>query len=254
MSESTHNQIERAQKTLKPPLVSAMNPGQLDYRVLTRTRALASLSTPQLKALAQTCIVQRIKAGAMLPDRDGPVIVIYGAVRVFEMLRGGRRRVMKIAGPGSIFGGFPWSTPPHQAIIDSTIAKLTHDQFARAVCGVGFETIKPAFDILVKPAFAALIQYTRTLDYPVGLRLAGEILYLAEYFGVQDDRGTLVTFPVTNVDLAGMVGCSIRQVTGLMARMRRDRLVWRDARHLIVDRKRLRHQYDTGVREHYSKI
>jgi CRP-like cAMP-binding protein len=254
MSESMHSQIEQAQKSLKPALASALNPGQLDYRVLTRTRALAALSTRQLKALAQACTVQRIKAGTMLPDRDGPVIVIYGAVRVFEVLSGGRRRVTKIAGPGSIFGGFPWSTPPHQAIIDSTIAKLSHDQFARAVCGVGFETIKPAFDILVKPAFAALIQYTRALDYPVALRLAGEILYLAEYFGVQDDRGALIAFPVTNVDLAGMVGCSIRQVTGLMARLRRDRLVWRDARNLIVDRKRLRYRYDTAVREHDAKL
>jgi hypothetical protein len=101
-------------------LVSALNLGQLDYRVLARSGALAPLSNRQLQALAAACTVERIKAGAMLPDQNGPVIVLYGAVRVFEVRRGGKRRVTKIAGPGSIFGGFPWPGPPHQAIVDST--------------------------------------------------------------------------------------------------------------------------------------
>jgi CRP-like cAMP-binding protein len=236
-------------------LVSALNLGQFDYRVLARTGALASLSSRQLQALAAACTVERIKAGAMLPDQDGPVIVLYGAVRVIEVRRGGKRRVSKIAGPGSIFGGFPWpGGPPHQAIIDSTIAKLTHEQFARAVCGVSFETIRPAFEVLVKPAFNILVQYSRALDYPLALRLASEILYLARHFGVQDDRGTLVALRVTNIDLAGILGCSVREVIGLMANLRRERLVWREARNLIVDRKRLQHKYDSGVRQRHANL
>ena len=34
-----------------------------------------------------------------------------------------------------------------------------------------------------------------------------------------------------------------------MANLRRERLVWRDARDLMVDRKRLQQKYETGVRE-----
>ncbi|HEV3112426.1 MAG TPA: Crp/Fnr family transcriptional regulator [Candidatus Binataceae bacterium] len=235
-------------------LVRALNLGQLDYRVLARTGALASLSSRQLQALAKACTVERIKAGAMLPDQDGPVIVLYGAVVVFEVRRSGKRRVTKIAGPGSIFGGFPWPAPPHQAIIDSTVAKLTHEQFARAVCGVSFETIRPAFEVLVKPAFNILVQYSKALDYPLALRLASEILYLAKHFGVQDGRGTLITLRVTNVDFAGILGCSVREVIGLMANLRRERLVWRDARNLIVDRKCLQHKYDAGLREQHANL
>src|SRR5215469_6071426 len=241
-------------KAIGSPLISAISPGQLDYRVLSRARALASLSTPQLQALAAACTVERIRAGAILPDRDGPVIVLHGAVRVFEVRRGGKRRVSKIAGRGSIFGGFPWPGPPHQAIVDSTIAKLTYDQFARALCGVNFETIRPAFEVLVKPAFDILVQYSRAVAYPLALRLCGEILYLAQQFGVQDDRGTLTTLPVTNVDLAGIVGCSVREVTGLMANLRSEHLVWRDGRNLIVDRKRLQHEYHTGVRDQHANL
>jgi len=241
-------------RVMNKPLVSAMNPGCLDHRVLARTGVLASLSGRQLQALAAACTVERIRAGAMLPDRDGPVIVLSGGVRVFEVRRGGKRRVTKIAGRGSIFGGFPWPSRPHQAIVDSTIAKLTHEQFARAVCGVGFETLKPAFEVLVKPAFDILVHYSKALDYPLALRLAGEILYLAQQFGVQDDRGTLITLPVTNVDLAGILGCSVREMTALMANLRRERLVWREARNLIVDRRRLRQIYDTGVREQHANL
>jgi CRP-like cAMP-binding protein len=243
------SQINRSEKPMKAPLLSAMNPGQLDYRVLARTGVLASLSAGQLKALAAACTVERIKAGAMLPDRHGPVIVLHGAVRVFEARSDGKRRVTKIAGRGSIFGGFPWSGPPHQAVVDSTIAKLTNEQFARAICGVSFETIKPVFEVLVKPVFDILLHYSKALDYSLALRLAGEILFLAEHFGVQDDRGTLIAVRVTNVDLAGIVGCSVREVIGLMANLRRERLVWRDARDLMVDRKRLQQKYETGVRE-----
>lgn len=241
-------------KAISKPLVSAMNLGQLDYRVLARTRALASLCTQQLQALAAACTIERIRAGAVLPDREGPVIILHGAVRVFEVRRGGKRRVSKIAGRGSIFGGFPWPGPSHQAIVDSTIARLTYDQFARALCGVSFETLRPAFEVLVKPVFGILVQYSRAVAYPLALRLAGEILYLAQQFGVQDDRGTMITLPVTNVDLAGIVGCSIREVTGLMANLRREHLVWRDGRNLIVDRKRLQHEYETGVSEQHADL
>jgi CRP-like cAMP-binding protein len=228
--------------------------GHLDYRVLARKGVLASLSSQQLKALAAACTVERIRAGAMLPDHNGPVIVLHGAVRVIEVRSNGKRRVTRIAGRGSIFGGFPWPTRPHQAIVDSTIAKLTHGQFARALCGVSFETLRPAFEVLVKPAFDTLIRYARALDYPLALRLAGEILYLVEHFGVQDDRGTLIALRVTNVDLAGILGCSVREVIGLMANLRRERLVWRDARSLIVDRKRLQHKHDTGVRKQHASL
>jgi CRP-like cAMP-binding protein len=253
-SDSMPGGNEAFRKVMKKPLVSATDPGHLDYRVLARTRALAALSTQQLQALAAACTVERIKAGEMLPDRDGPVIVLHGAMRVFEVRRSGKQRVTRIAGRGSIFGGFPWPGPRHQAVLDSTIARLTHEQFARAVCGVSFETFRPAFEVLVKPAFDALVNYSRALDYPLELRLAGEILYLVQHFGVQDDRGTIIPLRVTNVDLAGILGCSVREVNGLMANLRRERLVWRDARNLIVDRKRLQHEYDAGVREHYANL
>jgi len=246
--------MDEAFKNTPPkPLIRAGHCGLPDYRILARKGVLASLSSRQLQALAAACTVERIRAGAILPDHDGPVIVLQGAVRVFEVLRGGRRRVTKIAGRGSIFGGFPWPGPLHQAMVDSTIAKLTHDQFARAVCGVSFDTLKPAFEVLVKPAFDILVHYSRALGYPLALRLAGEILFLAQQFGVQDDRGTLIPLRITNVDLAGILGCSVREVIGLMANLRREHLVWREGRNLIVDRKRLQHKYDTGLREQLAK-
>lgn len=227
---------------------------RLDYRVLARTGVLASLSARQLEALAAACTVERIVAGTILPDHDGPVILLHGAVRVFDMSPKGRRRVTKIAGRGSIFGGFPWSTLPHQAIVDSTVAKLTHEQFARAVCGISFEVLRPVFEVLVKRPLDQLVQYSRALDYPLRLRLAGEILYLAQQFGVHDDRGTLIPLRVTNVDLSGIMGCSVREVIALMANLRHERLVLRDAGNLIVDSKRLQREYDAGVGERHARL
>jgi hypothetical protein len=140
---------------------------QLDYRVLARTGVLASLSTRELEALAAVCTVERIVAGTILPDHDGPVILLHGAVRVFEMHPGGRRRVTRIAGRGSIFGSFPWSTLPHQAMVDSTVAKLTHEQFARAVCGISFEVLRPVFEVLVKRPLDQLVPVFQSARLPV---------------------------------------------------------------------------------------
>jgi hypothetical protein len=39
-----------------------------------------------------------------------------------------------------------------------------------------------------------------------------------------------------------------------MANLRRERLVWRDARNLIVDRKCLQHKYDAGLREQHANL
>ncbi len=227
---------------------------QLDHRLLARKGVLSGLSSRQLQALAAACTVERIRAGAMLPDHAGPVIVLHGAVRVIDYRPGGKRRVTRIAGRGSIFGGFPWPSRPHQAMVDSTIARLGHEQFARAICGVGFDTLRPAFEVLVKPAFDTLVRYSRALDFPLPLRLAGEIIYLVQHFGVQDDRGTLIPLRVTNVDLAGIVGCSVREIGGLMANLRRQGLAWRDRGILVVDHKRLQREYDSGVREHYANL
>ena len=53
---------------------------------------------------------------------------------------------------------------------------------------------------------------------------------------------------------SSILGCSVREVNALMANLRRERLVGRDARHLIVDRRRLQPKYDTGVRAQHANL
>lgn len=50
------------------------------------------------------------------------------------------------------------------------------------------------------------------------------------------------------------MGCSVREVIGLMANLRRERLVLRDVGNLIVDGKRLQREYDADVDEHYARF
>jgi len=46
---------------------------------------------------------------------------------------------------------------------------------------------------------------------------------------------------------------ALREMIGLTANSRRERQVWSEARNLIVDRKRLQHRYETGLREHQAR-
>jgi CRP-like cAMP-binding protein len=60
------------------------------------------------------------------------------------------------------------------------------------------------------------------------------LLELAQKFGVQDDRGTILILQLTHEDLADLVGASRQKVTEHMKELERQQLILRDGRKLIV--------------------
>jgi len=65
-------------------------------------------------------------------------------------------------------------------------------------------------------------------------RLAMALLELAQKFGVQDDRGTILILQLTHEDLADLIGASRQKVTEHMKELERQQLILRDGRKLIV--------------------
>jgi CRP-like cAMP-binding protein len=65
------------------------------------------------------------------------------------------------------------------------------------------------------------------------------LLELAQKFGVQDDRGTILILQVTHEDLADLVGASRQKVTEHMKELERQQMILRDGRKLIVLPERL---------------
>jgi CRP/FNR family cyclic AMP-dependent transcriptional regulator len=81
---------------------------------------------------------------------------------------------------------------------------------------------------------------------PLHKRLALELLDLAASFGVQDSRGTILTFRTTHEDLADSVGVSRQMITQTLAHFERHGALIRDGRRLILNSVKLRKLLEDG--------
>jgi CRP-like cAMP-binding protein len=87
-----------------------------------------------------------------------------------------------------------------------------------------------------------LYRYTRFQGLNLRQRLAMALLELAQKFGVQDARGTMLILQLTHEDLADLVGASRQKVTEHIKELERQQVILRDGRKLIVMPNRLQEQ------------
>ncbi|NOT57312.1 MAG: Crp/Fnr family transcriptional regulator [Deltaproteobacteria bacterium] len=220
----------------------------LNVTTLRRLRALPWASDRQLEQLLPHLTLQRAERQATLfaEGEQGHFLylLIAGAAKLTLRSAEGEEILVSLIAPGEFFGitcllsessrGFHC-----EAFSDCWIAAIRPDTFVTTLLGVPFAEFSGFMSSTVSRWAALLDRYSRFQGLGLQQRLAFALLELAQKFGVQDDRGTILVLQLTHDDLANLVGASRQKVTEHIKELERREALLRDGRRLIVAPERL---------------
>jgi CRP/FNR family transcriptional regulator/CRP/FNR family cyclic AMP-dependent transcriptional regulator len=218
-------------------------------RLLERVPFLAALSTADLTWLAKRSLKRRFKRGDIIFLKDDPgqsmFIVEDGAVRIYIPGSQGADLTLAVMQPGEFFGdlslldGRPRSASA-EASRDSVLLTLERDDLEELVRS------RPDAALAILAVIAQRLRETDQMATDLAFldvsgRLARRLLDLASSYGKQRENGVLITAPITQEELANMIGVTRESVNRNLGAFRREGLIGREGRRILVlDEARLR--------------
>ncbi|MBI2865257.1 MAG: cyclic nucleotide-binding domain-containing protein [Chloroflexi bacterium] len=201
--------------------------------LLARTSLFASLPPEELQALASRLRLHRFKKGEIILRAHEPnsslFLIRSGTAKVTRALMTGDEAVMNILGRGEFFGEL---TLIDRQSAGSTVAALQPAEIFVLSRDVFLECLQ-SYPSAASAAIGLLSERVRRLSdqleeaYALELpqRLARRLWALGSAHGKKTDEGLVIDLPLTQSDLAGMVGASRQRVNRLLAE-------WQDRRFL----------------------
>ena len=211
-------------------------------QLLRQVPFLAALDEADREALAAVAKRRRFMRGEAIFHKDDPgeslFIVEKGSVRIFLVSPQGSDLTLAVLAAGDFFGdmalldGRPRSASATalqqtETVVldreDFTSVIASRPQSAMAVLAAVVERLREANEMAGDLAF---------LD--VGGRLAKKLLELAEAHGVERADGILLELPLTQEELANMVGVTRESVNRHLAMFRRLGMIGGEGRRFVV--------------------
>jgi CRP-like cAMP-binding protein len=165
--------------------------------------------------------------------------ITSGVVKIYCLVPHGSRVLVKLAGPGDVLG-YPALVVPKGGALQpfeaQALTKCTVAMFSR-------DTIIRMIEKLDQPALLRLTDHFNQCWSLVAHRLVTflgssfrqrlELTFkdLASRFGVEDERGFLLTLKLSHMDLAEMIGSSRPMATVLIGEMVADGSLYRQGHH-----------------------
>jgi CRP/FNR family cyclic AMP-dependent transcriptional regulator len=193
----------------------------------------ADLEAEQLEQVAKRVHRRTFALGITLFHQDMPGMMLYmiesGNVRVVSIGRTGQELTLNVLGPGEIFGEL--------SILDSRLRSATAITLSPTVVWLLSQADLREFMSKYPPVNQAMIQIlvervrtvarrleAMTFQDVLG-RLAYELLSLADRSGQPSERGIEISIPLTQVDLATMVGATRESVNKAVSILRSKELI-----------------------------
>jgi CRP/FNR family transcriptional regulator, cyclic AMP receptor protein len=216
---------------------------------LKRIPLFADLSETDLQALARELSRVQFKKGAAIFFEGDPGQTLYivesGHVRIYLHCEDGQETSVNVCTSGDIFGelavidGLPRSASA-LAQEDSVVLALSREQFRE--CTRRYPQL--AFNFL--KALSVRVRYnTRQIDSlttsRVPSRLARKLLELGQEHGVVEPTGVRLPLPLTQSDLASLIGTTRESINKALGNFRRQGLIRVEAGTItIIDPEALR--------------
>jgi CRP/FNR family cyclic AMP-dependent transcriptional regulator len=217
--------------------------------LLQKVPLLAGLSDGDREALAAAVVRRRYRKGDIVMQKEEPghalFIVERGSVRIYVPSAQGNDLILAVLGPGDFFGdlslldGRPRSASAAVGS-DTSLLQLERSDFIALI------TRRPAAAMAVLEAVARRLRETDEMASDLAFldvagRLAKKLLELASAHGVERDGGVLIELPVTQEELANMIGVTRESVNRNLSDFRRLGLIKNQGRRIVIaDAARLR--------------
>jgi CRP/FNR family cyclic AMP-dependent transcriptional regulator len=206
-------------------------------------------SDQQLEQLLPHISLQRVRRRTVLfPERassDMLYLLLSGVVKLSLCNVENEDVLVSLIRPGELFG-ITALMPEAQrafrceAFSDCWVGVIPAERFVFCLLGVSLADFRGMMGSSVSRWFTLLYRYIRFQGLSLRQRLIMALLELAQKFGVQDSRGTILTLRLTHNDLADLIGASRQRVTKQMRELEGQHLILREGRKLIVLPQRLR--------------
>jgi len=208
---------------------------------LSANRLFEGLSPQERERAIASCIRKQYRRGERVFSTGDPPEFLYlleaGHVELVSLDENGSERILHIFRPGDIFGEILFSIERRPfdtiAVDEARIAimsKATFLEFQRTFPAWALNFIRLVSDRLFT-AERDLAALSRTWTRP---RLVHLLLKLADTLGRETPQGTMITVPITHENLANMIGASRVRVTTTLSQLKRDGLISKQGRFLVV--------------------
>jgi CRP-like cAMP-binding protein len=156
-------------------------------------------------------------------------LIEEGWVRIYSIGQSGQELTHSIFGPGDVFGELSLLDQKHHSATAVTLAPAVVWLLPRSElydCMERYPSVHLALLQLLVTRVRALVAHSEAMTFQdVQGRLAYELLYLAERHGVPAGEEIQIKIPLTQGDLATMVGASRESVNKALAALRSRDLV-----------------------------
>jgi len=220
------------------------------HEFLSTLSLFADLDKEQLEQISMRIQRRTFAPGVTLFHQDMPGTMMYmietGNVRVISIGRTGQELTLNVLGPGEIFGELSILDGEQRSAtaltLDHTVVWLVSQSDLKEFM-VNYPSVNQAMiQILVERVRATARRLEAMTFQDVLGRLAYELLSLAERSGKPCKEGVEITVPLTQVELATMVGATRESVNKAVSVLRVQNLVDVDGtRWFLLDPAGLQH-------------
>ena len=205
------------------------------------------LSPGEREQIARVCPDRRFSKGSTIfAPGDAPdalYVLTSGLVTLSHLSEGGQESILRVFGPGDVFGELFLTVPVRpflaKALTASVVTVIPGKTFVHllsTIPRIGFN-----FTCVLSRHLAEMALDRAQASHKWSAeRLALTLLKLATAHGVKEKAGTAITLPLTHQILADMIGTSRETVTRDLRRLKRQGVVSQRGRTLLIQPARLK--------------
>ncbi|HWM85078.1 MAG TPA: Crp/Fnr family transcriptional regulator [Kofleriaceae bacterium] len=209
---------------------------------LKKIPILAELGPEVLARLSERIQLREVRRREVvyLPGDPGNSMFIVngGRIKISKVTRDGKALTLNYVGPSEVFGetclieGGPREEMA-EAMENSMITELERNDVERLLqnhAQLGYQMTR-----ILAQRRRELENKLETLVFrDVTSKLAELLLALAEEYGVEDSRGTMVALKITHQELANLIGSTRETVSLTLSQFKRKHLICTEGRKVII--------------------
>jgi CRP/FNR family transcriptional regulator, cyclic AMP receptor protein len=219
---------------------------------LKNTQLFEDLAESEIEQLSRITPYKRFSAGEIIYHMEDPADALYfvreGMVKISMYFPNGKEMILGLLGQYDIFGELlllESERRPNQAeaVVDTTLIVMPEGDFQRLL------QQQPRIAMKFIKVMSTRLWQAQQWQAEVGAfdapgRLANLLVRLANDFGVEGERGTVIDLNLTQQDLAKMIGATRETVSHCLARLLEYGAVKRRRAPITVNLQRLQQFLD----------
>lgn len=211
---------------------------------LKQLNLLKTLPQSQIEYISNQLTMKEYRKRQVLfepEDKNKVFILKHGRVEIYQLTPEGKKIVVDVLGPGSVFGDLGINELNEQfmeATTDSLVCVIGKDQFFDMVT-----KIPQLADSLVKELFSKVIESEKQIAALASdnllLKLKNLLARLAKKYGEERDGEVTISTKFTHEQLAEMIGISRPTMTELLNKLEKQGLIKREGKRISFRPKKL---------------